>query len=85
MIKMTPITTNRETVPGKDPSSFPEKAISFIFSSEDPILVTGLRDLSVLEWSRKVVTAFYLSRTPVSLRIVMNRFINQNIRRILCS
>jgi hypothetical protein len=52
MIKMTPITTNSETVPGKDPSSVPEKAKSFIFSSEDPILVTGLRDLSVLEWSR---------------------------------
>jgi hypothetical protein len=41
MIKMTPITTNSETVPGKDPSSVPEKAESFIFSSEDAILVTG--------------------------------------------
>jgi hypothetical protein len=49
---MMPITTNSETVPGKDPSCVPEKAKSFIFSSEDPILLTGLRDLSVLEWSR---------------------------------
>jgi len=41
MIKMTPNTTNSETVPGKDPSSVPENANSFILSSDDPILVTG--------------------------------------------
>ena len=41
MIKMTPNTTISETVPGKAPSSVPEKANSFILSSEDTILVTG--------------------------------------------
>jgi nucleoside-diphosphate-sugar epimerase len=41
MTKMTPNNTNSETPPGKGPSPVPEKANSFILSSEDPILVTG--------------------------------------------
>ena len=41
MIKMMLNTTNSEAVAGKDSSSVPERANSFILSSDDQILVTG--------------------------------------------